>query len=414
MTRTNTVIIGAGQAGLAQSRALTDRGIDHVVLERGRVAEAWAGRWHSLRLLSPNWMTRLPGWRYAGPWPDGYMTRQDVIGYLTAYARASNAPVQEHTSVMRVSRSPLGWQVATDRGTCLADHVVIATGHCQQTRVPAASRALPPSVVQFTTTTYRHPAQLPDGGVLIVGASASGVQLADEIRRTGREVVLAVGRHTRLPRQYRGRDILYWLDRIGALTRPLSDVAHPEAASHEPSMQLVGGDPPATLDLAVLAGRGVRLAGRLQGVDGARAWFADDLGPTTGEADARLRRLLHRIDRHIAAHGLDRTLPLTPAPPPVPAGPSPHALDLEASAIRSVLWATGYARAYPWLHAPVFDARGEIRQVRGRTPAPGLYVLGLQFMIRRNSSLMDGVGRDATELADDIARGARSRRPEAA
>jgi putative flavoprotein involved in K+ transport len=250
--------------------------------------------------------------------------------------------------------------------------------------------------------------------VLVVGASASGVQLADEIRRSGRDVVLAVGRHTRLPRHYRGRDILYWLDRIGALTRPLSDVAHPDAASQEPSQQLVGGEPPATLDLAVLTNRGVQLAGRLEGFDGPRACFADDLARTTAEADARLHRLLARIDRQIETHGLARAFPPSLRPGPVPAGGAPLTLDLGAAGIRSVLWATGYARAYPWLHAPVLDARGEIRQVRGRTPAPGLYVLGLQFMIRRNSSLMDGVGRDALEIADEISRRARSRRMEAA
>jgi putative flavoprotein involved in K+ transport len=179
-------------------------------------------------------------------------------------------------------------------------------------------------------------------------------------------------------------------------------------------MQLVGGDPPATLDLAVLAGRGVRLTGRLEGFDDRRARFAGDLSRTTSEADARLRRLLARIDRQIETHGLARHFPPADPPAAVPADRAPQALDLAASGIRTVLWATGYARAYPWLHAPVLDADGEIRQVRGRTPAPGLYVLGLQFMIRRNSSLMDGVGRDALEITEAIARRTRMRRMEAA
>jgi putative flavoprotein involved in K+ transport len=359
-------------------------------------------------------MTRLPGWTYRGPQPDGYMSREDVIGLLSAYARSFGAPVHEETAVTCVEASASGWRVATDRGTWRARHVAIATGYCQRTRVPPASRALPSDIVQVAATAYRNPAQLPDGGVLVVGASASGIQLADEIAGSGRPVTLAVGRHTRLPRHYRGRDILYWLDRIGALTRPVTDLSRPEEGRREPSMQLVGGDPPATLDLAVLSRRGVRLAGRLIGVDGARARFADDLAATTGEAEARMRRLLARIDSHIAAHGLDRSRADSGRPATVPAAGAPGTLDLRTSGIRSVVWATGYERSYPWLHAPVLDDAGDIRQVRGRTPAPGLYVLGLQFMIRRNSSFIDGVGRDALEIADDIARRAGQRRTEAA
>jgi putative flavoprotein involved in K+ transport len=343
------------------------------------------------------------------------MTRQEVIGFLTAYARSFDAPVHEHTEVMRVERAPFGgWRVATSRGGWLADNVVIATGHSQHTVVPDVSRVLPADIVQLPSSGYRNPAQLPEGAVLVVGASASGVQIAEELRRTGREVVLSVGRHTRLPRRYRGRDILYWLDRMGVLRRPLSDMAHPDAASHEPSMQLVGGDPAETLDLAVLAGRGVRLVGRLEGVDAGQARFARDLARTTAEADARLARLLPRVDRHIETHGLERAFPCDEPPAPAPVDGAPDALHLRAAGIRAVVWTTGYGRSYPWLHAPVFDARGDIRQVRGHTPAPGLYVLGLQFMIRRNSSLIDGVGRDAVEIADDISRRAQARRMEAA
>jgi putative flavoprotein involved in K+ transport len=414
MKRIDTVVVGAGQAGLALSRCLIDRGIEHVVLERDRVGARWSERWDSLRLLSPNWMTRLPGWSYRGTDPDGFMSRDEVTAFLTVYARSFGAPVREQTTVVRVDRATSGWRVVTDRGTWLARHVVVATGHCQHTRVPAVAGAVPRAIVQVTAAAYRRPSQLPDGGVLVVGASASGLQLADELAQSGRPVVLAVGRHTRLPRRYRGQDIMDWLDRIGSLTRLRSELPHPEEAPREPSMQLVGSNPPATLDLTVLAGKGVELAGRLVGFDGARARFAGDLARTTGEADARMHQLLARIDRHIEDQRLTNALPV-PAPfGGVDARLAHHELHLQAAGIRTIVWATGYARSYPWLHAPVLDESGEIRHVRGHTALPGLYVLGLQFMIRRNSSLIDGVGRDAQEIAAAIARRAQWRCMEAA
>lgn len=412
MKRTDTVVIGGGQAGLAVSACLGTRGVDHVVLERGRVGESWRERWDSLRLLSPNWMTRLPGASLPAHDPEGFMAKSQVIRYLEDYAATIDAPVLEETVVRHVDPCGSAWSVATNRGVWIAANVVVATGHCQQTAVPRCARDLSPRIAQFTTSDYRNPEQLPPGGVLVVGASASGVQLAHELRESGREVVIAVGEHTRLPRRYRGRDILYWIDRTGAFDRPLSDMPDPEAARREPSLQLVGNDDGETLDLAVLAGMGVGLAGRLEGFDRTLATFSDDLGLTTADADAQLRRLLSRIDSHITSHGLEAELPPPSQVAPVPVAGAPLTLDLGRSGITSVLWATGYRRSYPWLHAPVFDARGEIRQNRGRTPAPGLYVIGLQFMIRRSSSFLHGVGRDAAEIADEIAR--RSRRTEAA
>jgi putative flavoprotein involved in K+ transport len=414
MWRTHTLIVGAGQAGLALSHCLSARGIDHVVLERGRIGERWAGRWDSLRLLTPNWMTRLPGWRYTGPDPDGYMTRAEVIGMLDAYARSFAAPVREQVTVLRAEPAPGGWRVTTDQGVWEAINLVVATGHCQHTRIPSLEGRVPSDVVQMTASSYRTPDQLPDGGVLVVGASASGVQLASELARSGRSVVLAVARHTRLPRQYRGRDILYWLDRIGSLARPLSSLPDPEAGRHEPSMQLVGSHPPQTVDLASLAQAGVRLAGRLAGFDGHRARFAGEFARDVGEADAQLTRLLAKIDGHIRAHGAPAASPAEslPASPQVP--DIDEALDLRGAGVRTVLWATGFGRSYPWLPASVVDHTGEIRQVRGRAPAPGLYVIGLQFMIRRNSSFIDGVGDDAREIAAEIAQRAAQRRMEAA
>jgi putative flavoprotein involved in K+ transport len=403
VNQTSTIVVGGGQAGLAMSRSLHDRGIDHVVVERGRVGQRWSERWDSLRLLSPNWMTRLPGWQYRGPEPDGFMTRDAVRAFLDGYARSFGAPVLEHTEVQRATRVDDLWQVDTNRGTWRATSLVIATGHSQVTRVPAMAEALSPSIEQITTDGYRRPADVPAGGVLVVGSSASGVQLADELSRAGRDVVLAVGRHTRLPRRYRGRDVMFWLDRIGALRRPLSDVSDPERARHEPSLQLAGNDEGRDLDLAMLSARGVRLVGSLSALDGSQAVFRTDLMQHVREADSQLHHLVERIDRHIAAHGLDAALPAPRPVARVPFTASPRTLSLARSGIRSILWATGYRRAYPWLHAPVFDADGEIRNCRGRASVRGLYVLGLQFMIRRNSSFIDGVGEDAREIAGAIA-----------
>lgn len=423
MHKTDILIIGGGQAGLAMSRSLADRGIDHVVVERAQVAERWRSqRWDSLRLLTPNWMARLPGWSYRGSDPDGFMKRDEVVSYLGGYARSFDAPVLEETEVLSVAPADGGWRVVTSGGTWRARCVVVATGHCDLPRVPGLAASLDRRLHQVTTPRYRNPDGLPAGGVLVVGASATGVQLAHELRRSGRDVVLAVGSHNRLPRSYRGRDVLGWLDRLGVLDRALADMPDRRRARREPSLQLVGRTrrdeadaafdgasadrlaEAASLDLGVLSAAGVTLAGRLEGADGGRVRFAPDLAERLSDADRRMHRLLDRVDRHLAGHGLEERFPATPRPAPVElAGPGPRELDLVAAGITTVLWATGYRRVYPWLHAPVLDAEGEIRQERGRTPLPGLYTLGLQFMIRRRSSFLDGVGRDAREIADEIA-----------
>ncbi|MCK6685164.1 MAG: NAD(P)-binding domain-containing protein [Thermoanaerobaculia bacterium] len=414
MKSTKTIIIGAGQAGLALSRCLQGFGLDHVVLERGQAAQSWTERWDSLRLLSPNWMTRLPGFRYSGGAPDGYMGRDEVITYLQRYAASFGAPVLEETPVRRVRPADGGFIVDAGGGTWRAANVVIATGHCQETRIPGMAAFLSRRVEQVPASRYRRPGQLPEGGVLVVGASATGVQLADELLRSGREVTIATGRHTRLPRRYRGKDILYWLDWTGALRRPLSDLPDRRAAASEPSLQLVGDEAGRNVDLAALSHRGVRLAGRLTSIDGVLARFADDLPSNAASADLQMGRLLERIDRQIEAHGLGGRFPAGGGWEPTPRVATPREIDLEKAGIRCVLWATGYRRSYPWLDAGVLDDRGEVVNERGVTPVPGLFVLGLQFMIRRNSSLIDGVGEDAMEIATAIRNRAGWRRREAA
>ncbi|MCZ7528535.1 MAG: NAD(P)-binding domain-containing protein [Acidimicrobiia bacterium] len=316
MHATETVIIGAGQAGLALSRHLTSAGRDHVVVDRGRLAERWRSeRWDSLRLLTPNWMTRLPGWSYDGPDPDGFMTAAEVVAFFEAYAASFGAPVLEGVTVESVEPAGGGFRVSTDAVTWRTANVVVATGAADVPRVPGLAGHLPAHVHQITPSRYRNPAGLPDGGVLVVGASSSGLQIADELARAGRRAVLAVGDHNRMPRRYRGRDVMWWLDRTGVFDTRIEDVPHPERSRRSPSMQLVGRPDHGDLDLGTVHRQGVELAGRLVDVDGGVVRFADDLAATTARAEARLCRVLDGIDACIAGAGLDARV----APPDRPA-----------------------------------------------------------------------------------------------
>lgn len=404
MQRTDTVIIGAGQAGLAMSHCLTRLGLDHVVLERGQVAERWRrSSWDSLRLLTPNWMSRLPGASYVGDDPDGFMRGGELVERLDAYAASFAAPVLGDTPVESVQVVDGGYHICTARGSWRARVVVVATGECQRPAVPAMAQHLPSDVLQITPAGYRNVSMLPPGGVLVVGASASGAQLADEIQCAGRPVTLSVGRHTRMPRRYRGHDIMTWLDLAGILDESADAVPDIERARRQPSLQLMGRTPARAVDLPALRARGVRVVGRVSGIEGRTIQCAGDLARISAQSEQKMTRLLARIDAFIATNGLHAvagpaevlTSGLFEAPP--------VRLQAGAAGIHTVIWATGYRRAYPWLYVPVLDGQGEIAHAGGITAAPGLYALGLRFMRRRKSNFIDGVGRDAEELADHIA-----------
>lgn len=407
MTTTDTVVVGAGHAGLAVSRLLTDAGRDHVVLDRGRVADRWrTERWDSLHLLTPSWMTRLPGWSYAGPDPDGYLGVGSFVGYLEAYAASFAAPVVEQAEVHEVAAAATvdparRYRVVTNRGTWHARHVVVATGPHGTPYVPAGLAGAT-GVDLVTSNHYRNPARLGPGGVLVVGASASGLQIADELSRAGREVTLAVGRHTRMPRRHRGLDIFWWLENTGRLARTIDDVPDPVAARAETSLQLVGRDDPerATqdLDLGRLQDQGVRLVGRVDAIDGRRVRVRDDLAATVATADATLERFLDSLDRFVERIGLGGQLWESPRPRPVVVGPAPTSLDLRAEGIGTVLVAAGYRPHHPWLRLPVTDADGTIHQRRGVTPAAGVYVVGQRFQHRRDSGYIDGARHDAASV----------------
>jgi putative flavoprotein involved in K+ transport len=405
MRRITTVVIGAGHAGLAMSRCLAERSIEHVVLERGEVANTWrTERWDSLRLLTPNWQSRLPGYGCEGDDPDGFRMMHEVVAFLDRYAQGIAAPVQSHTRVTSVRRTDAGYLVGTDRGDFCSATVVIATGACNVPCVPKLAEALPPAIRTLTPTKYRNPGQLEHGGVLVVGASATGIQLADEIHRSGREVTLAVGEHIRAPRTYRGRDIQWWMDAAGVLDQRYDEVDDIARARKVPSLQLVGVPDRKNLDLNALSDIGVRLVGRLAGVTAGRLQFSGSLANQCALSDLKMGRLLDTIDRWAAANGLDNKVgpPHRFAPTRVPEAP-PLSLDLGRGAIRTIIWATGFRPDYAWLEVPVLDRKGQIRHDGGVVASSGLYLIGMPFLRRRKSALIDGAGADARDLCDHLA-----------
>lgn len=401
MTYVSTVIIGAGPAGLAMSKELGDRGIEHVLLERGAVANSWAEeRWESFTLLTPNRANTLPGDRYAGRAPDGFMTGAEIVARFRDYAARIAAPVEGRTEVTSVTRRHGVFRIETTRGVYHSDALVIASGACNLPRVPGFAEALPAGISSVTPLDYSSPAQLPPGGVLVVGASATGIQLAEEIHRSGRPVTLAVGEHVRAPRRYRGRDIIWWIEQTGLFDPDYGEVDDLERRRRLPSFQLVGQPDGRTVDLNRLQSLGVQIAGRMAGLSEGRAYFSGALANVCALADLKMGRMLDAFDAWAEAQGLDLPPADRPRTTDVPAAP-PLWLDLEKAGVRSVFWATGYRPDYGWLKLPVLDGKGRL-QHRGGVVAPGLYAMGLPFMRSRRSTFIGGFGADAAVLADHL------------
>jgi putative flavoprotein involved in K+ transport len=398
--RTTVVVIGAGPAGLATSWHLTGHGIDHVVLERGVVANAWRHeRWDSLRLLTPNWMSLLPG---DEPHDDahGFMTATQVADRFENYQRRHLAPVRTATTVTSIRPGTSGFNVDTDDGPWQCAGVVVATGASGAPRVPAIAEALPRSLTQVTAHEYRRPCEVGDREVLVVGASASGVQIADELVRAGRQVTLAVGDHVRLPRAYRGRDIYWWMHAIGLLDERDDQVVDLARARRLPSAQLVGSST-RDVDLGALSRRGVSVVGRLVGIDGHDALFSGGLRTLVLGADLKMRRLLDRIDAYVDAH---------PGVGDVEAADRPELTVLPEPATRvgldrfdSVVWATGHRPVFSALPTGVLDRTGRLRHRRGVVELPGLYTVGQPVMRTRRSGLIAGIGQDASSIAAELA-----------
>jgi putative flavoprotein involved in K+ transport len=401
---TDVVVIGAGHSGLAMSRSLAQHSIDHVIVERGAVANSWRReRWDSLRLLTPNWQSRLPGLSYTGTDPDGYMSMPDVIGFIERYARMIDAPVRTDTTVESVIATDDGYRVETDRGRWRCRAVVLASGAHNVAMAPSVEAALPASVRTLTAKDYRNPDQLDPAGVLIVGASATGLQLADEIQRSGRNVMLAVGEHIRMPRLYRGLDIQRWLDAIGVLDERHDEVDDISRARRVPSPQLIGTPERSTLDLNVLMARGVELVGRVAGIHSDKLLFSGSLHNHCAMADLKLNRLLERIDSW-AERNSNFSFPAAERLAATHVESRPRlSFDLKSGAIRTIIWATGFRPDYRWLHVPVLDHKGRLRHDGGVVAAPGLYALGLNFMRRRKSSFIHGAEDDVHDLGIHLA-----------
>ena len=399
----DAVVVGAGHSGLAMSRALAAHGVEHVVLERGEIANAWRHeRWDSLRLLTPNWQSRLPGYRYSGADPDGYMTAAEVVDFIDGYARFVGAPVRTGTTVTKLRAVDGGYVVETDRGAWRCRAAVLASGAHGVPVVPDAAARLPASVRTLRYNEYRNPSLLDWGRVLVVGSTASGLQLADEIRRSGRPVTIAVGEHIRMPRLYRGRDIQWWLEVVGIHNERYDETDDIVRARRVPSPQLVGSPERRTLDLNALRAQGVDVVGRLVGSNDGRLQFSGSLANHCAMADLKLTRLLERIDRWVDEYRFGDLVarPERFAPTRVEATPR-LSLDVKKESIATIIWATGLRPDYSWLQVPVFDNKGRLRHDGGVVES-GLYTLGLNFMRRRKSSYKHGAEDDVRDLSEHL------------
>ena len=388
------------------SACLSERAIDHVVLERGQVANSWrTERWDSLTLLTPNWQSRLPGYGYQGDDPDGYRTMPETIDFIDSYARVIAAPVRTETTVTSVRPANPGYVVVTDQGEWRCQTVVLASGACNIPRVPALAEAVPSHIATLTPDRYRNPDQLEDGGVLMVGASATGTQLADEIHRSGRPVTLSVGEHIRAPRVYRGKDIEWWMDAAGVHDERYDEIEDIKRARKVPSLQLAGTPGRTTLDLNALTDIGVKLIGRLAGINDGKAQFSGSLRNQCALSDLKMGRLLDTFDEWATDNGLDGEVEAPHRLPPTRVEDAPPlGMNMTDGAIRTIVWATGFRPDFSWLDVPVLDRKDQVRHDGGVvTESPGLYLMGMQFLRRRKSALIDGAGPDARDLGPHLA-----------
>jgi len=400
--RTRCVIIGAGHSGLAMSQCLSECSVDHVVLERGEIANSWKHeRWDSLKLLTPNWQSRLPGYRYSGDDPDGYMDMPELIGFIERYAEVISAPVRLNTRVTSVSNDGSGYQVATTRGTWQCESLVVASGACNKAQIPVIAEAAPASIEMITPMEYRNPEQLQQGGVMVVGASATGLQLAEEIHRSGRPVTLAVGEHVRLPRVYRGKDILWWMDALGILDERYDEIDDIVRGRNIPSPQLVGSAERDSLDLNRLTALGVKLRGRLAGFNDGKAQFSGSLRNVCALADLKMLRLLNTIDEWVSDNRIEAKPPQRYDDTEVEESP-PLLMDLAKNNINTILWATGYSPDYSWLDIPLLDRKGKLRHHGGIVDSPGMYLMGATLLRRRKSSYIHGAVDDARDLSSHL------------
>jgi len=402
LRRHPVVIIGGGQAGLAVAHCLKQRGLPPLVLEQHRVGHAWQQqRWDSFCLVTPNWQCRLPDFPYDGDDPEGFMARDQIVDYLQRFARQAALPVREGVRVSRLRGDGDGYRLQTSEGEIVADQVVIATGGYHRPRRHAQAERLPTTLLQLDARDYRHPNQLPEGAVLVVGSGQSGCQIAEDLHLAGRQVHLSVGSAPRSPRRYRGRDVVDWLDRMGYYAMPIEAHADPTAVRSKTNHYLTGRDGGREIDLRRRALEGMELHGRLQELGRDRIRFADDLGASLDQADAVYCRIRSSIDAYILSQQLDapEEAPYTPCWQPTP-GQQP--VELATDDLAAVIWCTGYRSDFRWVEVPVFDGSGQPAHERGVTHAPGLYFIGLPWLHTWGSGRFCGVAEDAHHIATAI------------
>jgi putative flavoprotein involved in K+ transport len=399
----SAIVIGGGQAGLSMSWHLKQRGVDHVVFERHRVGHAWRSqRWDTFCLVTPNWQCKLPGFPYAGNDPDGFMKKDEIVGYIESFVASFDPPVREGVTVTRLGRRVGGgFEVETTIGAFTADQVVVAVGGYHTPKVPRSAERLPSDLMQIHSIDYRNPEQLPDGDVLIVGSGQSGCQIAEDLHLAGRRVHLCVGSAPRVARRYRGRDVVDWLDDMGHYRMPVHEHPMKEKVRGKANHYVTGRDGGRDIDLRKFAAEGMELYGRLADVLGERIALEPNLARNLDNADKSSENIKDMIDRFIAANGL--FAPEEARTPPVWAPPGEREmLDLRAAGIRSIIWSIGFASDYRWIECPVFDGKGYPGHVRGVTEQPGLYFLGLPWLYTWGSGRFVGVADDAAHLADRI------------
>ena len=394
------VVIGAGQAGLAASFHLSRLGVEHVVLERGRVAETWRTRWDSFHLNTPNWCTQLPGLDLAGYEPDAFATRAEIVEQIAGYAKRIGAPVRT-ADVSALRESGGSFELALADDALDARSVVVATGAFQQPLANRAVEDVPSGVVQLHTSAYRNPGHLPDGAVLIVGSGQSGCEIGIELLESGREVHLSLGRCGWFPRRYRGRELMRWIVDVGAAD-DTPDVLPSPGARVAGNVVVSGSRGGRDCSALVLERAGARLYGRFEGFRSGRAVFASDLDASLEYAREWEANLARRCDEWAQTTGLD-----LPAAVPEAERPRRHhdptELLLDRAGVRTVLWAGGFRPAFSWIDLPIFDELGFPRATRGVTDVPGLAFVGLPWLHKRKSPLLLGVGDDAAHVADAVA-----------
>jgi putative flavoprotein involved in K+ transport len=404
-THYSVAIVGGGQAGLSMSYCLRERGFDHIIFEKNRIAESWRSkRWDSFCLVTPNWQCLLPGFPYNGDDPQGFMQKEDIVQYIEAYAKSFNPPIKEGVEVfsVRQNQSRDRFELKTSLGDFTADQVVVATGGYHIPKFPKIAERLPESIVQFHSSQYQNPQSLSDKAVLVIGTGQSGCQIAEDLHLAGKQVYLSVGSAPRSPRKYRGKDVVDWLDQMGYYDLSVDEHPQGEQVRTKTNHYVTGRDGGREINLRNFALEGMKLFGKLKQISGNRFEFQPNLKQNLDQADAVAESIKRTIDQFIEKNQIQAPTeaPYHPAWEPLE---EPLSLDYEAANIGTVIWCTGYESDFRWIEIPVFDGKGYPGHQRGITAVAGLYFLGLPWLYTWGSGRFSGIARDATYLADYIA-----------